>query len=759
MSNSTEQFRVTGITCASCAAIIERLLKKVEGIESVVVNVATEMATLTYDPAQVTIEQVNAVVKGHGYRFQTPKQKEAEQPKNDLHDERIEELEELKVKAIPAFIAAGITFVVMILEIGFEAIGQDFFIRENVLNIIQFAIATPIFFFTGGRFFAGLWRFIRHGRADMNSLVGIGTTVAYVYSTAILVIPELQTKIGLPNAVYFDAVIVVIGFVLFGKYLEITSKLKTGEAIEALMKLQAHVAHVKRGNEIVDISIDEVQAGDLCVVKVGEKIPVDGEVVEGISHVDESMITGESLPVQRVVGDVVIGATVNTEAVLIVKTKAVGSETVLSQIIRMVQDAQGSKAPIQRFADLIAAYFVPVVLVITVFAVIMWLTIGANAMGFQEAFPFAISALVGILVIACPCALGLATPTAIIVATGTAAKNGLLVKNAESLERAHAVNTIVFDKTGTLTEGKPTVTNRVVAKSEELSEDLLLQYAASVELMSSHPLGAAIVRGAQERGCPTIESKEAREVAGSGIVAKLNDEVWMVGTIKLLKDEGVSIDDALLVEVDALQNEAKTVVHVAKGETHIGILALADVIKKESIDGVTSLKKQGMEVVMMTGDNKTTAAAIAKELGIETVLAEVRPEDKANEVKKLQEDGHVVAMVGDGINDAPALAQADVGIAMSTGTDVAMESADITILHGDIRKVAQVIRISKRTLGIIKQNLFWAFFYNVIGIPLAAGLFFPFFGIMLNPAFAGMAMAFSSVSVLTNSLRLRKIKL
>jgi len=760
MSTTTDQFRVTGITCASCAAIIERALGKIEGIMSIAVNVATEMATMEYDPSQVTIEQVNNVLRGHGYEFLTPEQEKedvASGSESSLHDDREKELITLSRVAVPAFIAAAVVFVLMMTELLFGALDKEFFIPMRALNLIQFAIATPVFFLAGKRFFAGVWRFVRHGRADMNTLIGIGTTVAYLYSTAILLIPELHTRFGLPLAVYFDATIVVIGFVLFGKYLEVRSKLKTGEAIEALVQLQARVAHVQKGKDIVDVPIEEVMTGDICVVKVGEKVPVDGEVIEGESHIDESMITGESVPVKRSVGDAVIGATVNMEAVLRVKTTAVGEGTVLSQIIRLVQQAQGSKAPIQRFADLISAYFVPAVLVISVLAVVLWLTVGSNAMGFQEALPFAISAFVGVLVIACPCALGLATPTAIIVATGTAARNGLLVKNAESLERAHAVDTIVFDKTGTLTAGRPTVTDRVILPGVEMTKDELLQAVAGIEQLSSHPLATAIMNTAREEGCPVLSPEDVTEIPGQGMRATIKKEIWFVGNKHLMDEQGVAPSAGAEESALKMESEGKTVVYVGKGNQMVGVLALADEVRQEAIEGVKRLLKQGIHVVMLTGDNQATADAIANTVGITDVLAEVRPEDKAAKVKKLQADGHVVAMVGDGINDAPALAQADVGIAMSTGTDVAIESADITVLHGDIRKVADALQISRRTLRIIKQNLFWAFFYNVIGIPLAAGLFFPFFGLMLNPAFAGMAMAFSSVSVITNSLRLRRM--
>ncbi|PIW37287.1 MAG: copper-translocating P-type ATPase [Candidatus Kerfeldbacteria bacterium CG15_BIG_FIL_POST_REV_8_21_14_020_45_12] len=770
--STTNQFPVSGMTCASCAAIIERTLKKIDGITEVSVNVATENARVTYDEAVVTVEQMNNALKSHGYELQSVAPAAGEQPQSadpsghdmdmdmlgssHTEDQRRRDLVELRPKAVAAFAVAVVIFTIMIIEMGLMAFGFDFFIPERIWHVVQFAIATPILFWAGDRFFAGVWRFLRHGRADMNSLVGIGTTVAYLYSTALLLLPELHSNYGLPNAMYYDATIVVIGFVLFGKYLEVRSKLKTGEAIASLMKLQASVAHVQRGEDMVDVPIEQVQVGDLCVVKVGEKIPVDGVITKGSSHINESMITGESLAVNRTIGDQVVGSTINTESLITVKTTAVGKDTVLAQIINMVQEAQGSKAPIQRFADIISAYFVPIVLVIAVASFVLWLTVGSHYIGFAEAMPIAISALVGILVIACPCALGLATPTAIIVATGTAARHGVLVKNAESLERAHAVDTIIFDKTGTLTAGRPDVTDRIIAPGIDLSEDELLQYTASLELLSSHPLGASIVRSARKKGCPTVTVEEATEIAGGGIKGKISDSLWAVGTKELLADAGATLSVDLEAQLEALQATGKTVVHVARDGQHVGSIALADVIKEESLAGVKTLQKSGLTVVMLTGDNPITAKAIAEAAGITNYKAQVKPEDKAAEVKKYQEQGKVVAMVGDGINDAPALAQANIGIAMSTGTDVAMESADVTILHGDIRKVASALSLSGRTMRVIKQNLFWAFFYNAIGIPLAAGVLYPIFGWTLSPAFAGAAMAFSSVSVLTNSLRLRK---
>lgn len=752
-----EQFRVTGMTCASCAAIIERTLKKNEAIHSVAVNVATEQATVEYSNTPVALNDLNAALVTHGYTL-TPLQAAASSAigqtkpvvvENSLRKDREAEMQELRPKAVFAFGIAVVIFVLMITEIVLQAVSKEFFIPMHWWYVMQFFLATPILFWTGDRFFAGIVRFIKYRSADMNTLVGIGTTVAYVYSTVLLTIPELQEALGLPETLYFDVTIIVIGFVLFGKYLEVRSKLKTGEAIEALLKLQATTAHVKRGEQIVDVPLEQVQVGDLCVVKVGEKIPVDGEVIEGSTHIDESMLTGESMPVKRTAGEPVIGSTVNKEGVITLRAKHVGSDTVLAQIIRLVENAQGSKAPIQRFADIASSYFVPIVIAIAMLSLLLWLTVGSSLLTFGQALPLAISAFVGILVIACPCALGLATPTCIIVSTGTAARRGILIKNAESLELAHKVTAVVFDKTGTLTQGKPQVTDIAIVSGVRMTKDELLQAVATLEQYSDHPLATAIVNTTRDKGCPITQATDVKEIAGAGVQGVITGQTWLVGTEALLAEHSIMRCAELDEQTAALKADGKTVVYVAQNKQPIGILALADAIKSEAIAAVQSLQAMHIQVVMMTGDNQATAQAIAKQAGIQEVFAEVRPEHKAAKVKELQQQGKTVAMVGDGINDAPALVQADLGIAMSTGTDVAIESADITLLHGDIRKVYTALQLSKRTIRIIKQNLFWAFFYNVIGIPLAA------FG-MLNPAFAGMAMAFSSVSVLTNSLRLRR---
>lgn len=778
-----EQFRVSGMTCASCAAIIERTLKKIDGISAVTVNVATEQATVTYDPAFVTVDQMNVVLKGHGYTLESihdasstsgtthtqntttashdahgsmPVDEHAQHAAPGLRADREKELAALRPKALSSFSIALVIFAIMLTEITFGFFGKEFALSGRWLSLAQFILATPILFWAGDRFFAGIWRFVRYGRADMNTLVGVGTAVAYLYSAVIFLLPEVREQLGLPEDLYFDATIVVIGFVLYGKYLEIRSKIKTGEAIEALMKLQATIAHVKRNGQLMDVPLEEVQQGDVCVIRVGEKVPVDGVITEGTTHIDESMITGESVPVKRGVGDTVIGSTMNAEAAITITAQKVGADTVLAQIIRMVQEAQGSKAPIQRFADLISAYFVPIVVVIAVVSFVAWLTIGAKVYSFGEVLPIAISAIVGVLVIACPCALGLATPTAIIVSTGTAARRGILVKNAESLEIGHKVDTIIFDKTGTLTIGTPSVTDMLTTPHAQLTDDELIQHTASIEQFSNHPLAKAVVNTARQRACPTVDVTQSKEIAGAGVEGVMHGSRWMIGTAVLMQERGIPIDTALEQTADTWRSQGKTVVYTARDTQHVGILALADAIKPEAVEGIRTLKEQGKTLVMLTGDNQQTAAFIAQLAGIERFVAQVRPEHKAAEVKKLQEEGRVVAMVGDGINDAPALAQSDLGIAMSTGTDVAIESASITLLHGDIRKVATALALSKRTIRVIKQNLFWAFIYNIVGIPIAAGILYPAFGLLLNPAFAGLAMALSSVSVLTNSLRLRR---
>ena len=619
----------------------------------------------------------------------------------------------------------------------------------DVLNATLLILSSITIFWIGQPFLVGVWRFIKYRVANMDTLIGIGTLAAYLYSAVVTLFPSVKTSLGLPEYTYFDVTIVVIGFVTFGKYLESRSKFKTGEAIEKLLGLQAKTATVIREGKEVIISIAEVVVGDVVVVKPGAKIPVDGKIIEGVSSVDESMITGESIPTDKEVGDLVIGSTINKQGNFKMTALKVGSETMLAQIVKMVEDAQGSRAPIQALADKISAVFVPMVLGIAFVSLSSWLIFGIPALGSSMAISYGLLSFVGVLVIACPCALGLATPTAIIVGVGKGAENGILVKDAESLEVLSKVDTVVFDKTGTITNGKPIVTDVVVLENS-FPEDKILELAGSVEKLSEHPLAEAIVDFAKNKGLNILEVKDFTALEGIGVKGR-------IGEIEILirKPAGSDRDEQII----NLENQGKTVIIVQAGENKIAIIALSDTLKVESIATIAELKKKGVRTIMLTGDNLRAANYIAKLSGVDEIIGEVMPKDKQQKIIDLQAQGRIVAMVGDGVNDAPALAQANVGIAMATGTDVAMESAGITLLHGDIEKLMKAIDLSRYTIRTVKQNLFWAFIYNIIGIPVAAGVLFPFFGIVLNPIFAGIAMAGSSVSVVANSLRLKTKKL
>lgn len=591
----------------------------------------------------------------------------------------------------------------------------------------------------------------------MDTLIGLGTLTAYIYSSALVLFPEIIEKFGLPEASYFDVAIVVIGFVFYGKYLEARSKLKTGEAIEKLMDLQAKTAVVEREGNKIEIPIAEVVVNDIVLVKPGGKIPVDGVIVEGKSSVDESMITGEPIPVDKVIGDKVVGATLNKQGMLRIKATKIGADTLLASIIKMVEHAQGSRAPIQRIADKVSSVFVPTVLVIAVVAFLAWVLIGMNFMPLNEAVTLGLLSFVGILVIACPCALGLATPTAIIVGVGRGAQNGILIKNAESLEKLHKINTLVIDKTGTITKGKPEVTDIIIVSEEGITkESEILSILGSLEKNSEHPLALAVVEAATSQKLEFQKVDEFEAIEGMGLRGSINGIKFYAGNLTLMKKLGVTFDEQ---RIEHLAKQGKTPILLSTEKQLLAVIAISDKIKTEAVDTIKKLHKLGVRVVMLTGDNKNTAQFIADQVGIDMVFAEVLPQEKANKIKELQAQGLVVGMAGDGVNDAPALAQSDVGIAMGTGTDVAIESADITLLGGEIAKIPHAILLSKKTMTTIKQNLFWAFIYNIIGIPLAAGLFYPIWGVLLNPAFAGLAMALSSVSVVANSLRLRFVRI
>ncbi len=612
-------------------------------------------------------------------------------------------------------------------------------------NVWLFLMATPVQFIPGWRFYRGTWDAIKSRLANMDTLIAVGTSAAWVYSTVVTFFPSVFPEGG----VYFDTAALIIGLVLLGKLLEDIAKGKASEAIRKLMDLQPRMARVIRNGREKEVPVELVQEGDLVIVRPGEKIPVDGEVVEGYSSVDEKMITGESIPVEKKVGDVVIGATINKAGMLRFKATKVGADTTLSQIVKLVEEAQISKAPIQRLADTISAYFVPAVMVIAIASFIAWYSLGAKP------FTFSLTIFISVLIVACPCALGIATPTAIMVGTGKGAENGVLIKSSEYLEKAHKLDTIVFDKTGTLTKGQPEVTDIVAAKTYE--EKDVLKYAAIAEKGSEHPLGEAILREASRKGVEVPNPNFFEAVPGQGVRATYAGKDTLLGNRKLMTENKISIED-FEEKISTLEGEGKTVMITAVDKQVAGVVAVADTLKEHSIEAVKQLQKMGIETIMLTGDNRRTADAIAKKLRIKRVLSEVLPAEKAEEIKKLQQEGKIVGMVGDGINDAPALAQSDIGIAIGSGTDVALETGGIVLIKDDIRDVVASIQLSRNTVGKIKQNLFWAFFYNTALIPVAAGILYPFFRILFNPVFAAVAMAFSSVTVVTNSLLLRRFK-
>jgi len=611
-------------------------------------------------------------------------------------------------------------------------------------NVWLFLLATPVQFIAGWRYYKGTLDAIKSRTANMDTLISTGTSAAWLYSTIVTFLPG----VFLNGEVYFDTAALIIALILLGKLLEEIAKGKASEAVRKLMDLQPPIARVVRDSEEKEIPVELVHVGDVVVVRPGEKIPVDGVVLGGHSAVDEKMITGESIPVEKQVGDEVIGATINKAGMLKFRATKVGADTTLSQIIKLVEEAQIARAPIQRLADVVASYFVPAVILIAVLSFLAWYLVG------RMGFAFALTTFISVLIIACPCALGIATPTAIMVGTGKGAENGILIKGGEYLEKAHKLQAVMFDKTGTLTKGEPSVTDIVTAR--DMDEEELLFLAASVERHSEHPIGLAVVQKAKEGGIELAEPTDFEAIAGHGVKAKIDGRQVTLGTLKLMEDEHVSLSKDFEKRANELFDQGKTLSFVAVNKELRGIIAVADTLKSNAVEAVKRLREMGIEVIMLTGDNRRTAEAIAKKAGIDRYLAEVLPEDKTNEIKKLQEEGKVVAMVGDGINDAPALAQSDVGIAIGSGTDVALETGGIVLIKDDLRDVVASIQLSRHTVRKIKQNLFWAFFYNVAFIPVAAGVLYPFFKILLSPIFAAVAMASSSVTVVTNSLLLRR---
>lgn len=734
---------IQGMECASCVQAIEKALQRTNGVVKASVNLATGKARVEYLPSETSFAELKKSIESTGYKVLEVSSKEEAKDVERIIREK--EYKKLKIKFLIGAVLGLIIFLGSMRHWfpWVPALLSDYF--------VLWAIATPVQFWIGWQFYRGAWGSFRHRNADMNTLIAVGTSAAYLYSVAATLVPSFFEKGGIRPEVYFDTSALIIVLILLGKLLEARAKGQTSEAIKKLMGLQAKIARVIRNGREQDIPVEEVLVGDFVLVRPGEKIPVDGVVEEGKSAVDESMITGESIPAKKVPGDEVMGATINKTGSFKFKATKVGKDTALAQIIKLVQDAQGSKAPIQRLADVISGYFVPIVISIALATFVIWFNFGPSPV-----LTFALLNFVAVMIIACPCALGLATPTAVMVGTGKGAEKGILIKGGESLETAHKLDTIVFDKTGTLTKGEPEVTD--IITGDGFSEEEVLRFTASAEKASEHPLGEAIIKRANERRLVLEEPKDFIAIEGHGIEATVDGKSVLVGNLKLMNERKIEVGE-LQKEAEDLAGESKTPIYVSLNGKTAGLIAVADALKENSILAVKRLKNLGLEVVMLTGDNRKTAEAIGRKAGIDRVLSEVLPEDKVQEIKRLQSKGMRVAMVGDGINDAPALAQADVGIAIGSGTDVAMEASDITLIKGDLNGVVSAIGLSRKTIRVIKQNLFWAFFYNTLGIPIAAGILYPVFGVLLNPIFASAAMAFSSVSVVSNSLRLRRAKI
>ncbi len=745
------ELALVGMTCTNCANTIERRLQKTEGVLQATVNYASEKAVVQYAPGVTGRAELVAAVRKAGYDVVETAAGE------DVEDAEAA-AREAEVRHQWRRFIVGLVFSLplFLLSMSRDVGWLPQWAHDPWVNWLFLLLATPVQFYVGKDYYVGGYKSLRNGSANMDVLVAMGSSVAYFYSVAVLLAKTFWRTDALGAHVYFETSAVIITLIVLGKLLEARAKGRTSEAIKKLIGLQAKTARVVRDGREMDIPIQEVVTGDVVVVRPGEKIPVDGLIIDGRSTIDESMITGESLPVAKKVGDEVIGATINKQGLFKFEATKVGKETALAQIIKLVEQAQGSKAPIQRVVDQVAAYFVPFVIGLAALTFVIWLLAGAG-------FVPALIRLTAVLVIACPCAMGLATPTSIMVGVGKGAENGILFKNSAALEQAHLLNAIVLDKTGTITKGEPAVTDVIASGLDSAASDELLRLAASAERGSEHPLGEAIVRSANEKGLLLSEPAAFEGIAGHGIRAEVDGHQVLLGNLRLMQREAVALN-GLGPKAELLQNQAKTAMWLAVDGQASAVIGVADTIKDSSPAAVSALKEMGLTVVMMTGDNRATAEAIAAEVGIERTLAEVLPGDKAAHVAKLQQEGYRVAMVGDGINDAPALAQADVGIAIGTGTDVAMETADVTLMRGDLRSVPQAIRLSRGTMRNIKQNLGWAFGYNTALIPIAAGILAPFawapeFLRQLHPILAAGAMAFSSISVVSNALRLRRLKL
>ncbi|TCD48942.1 cadmium-translocating P-type ATPase [Chlorobium sp. N1] len=736
--------------CASCAAIIEKRLTAIEGVRHAEVNFATEKATVELDSRAPSLDSINDRLRPLGYLLLDETHDQGAAESETAHQATPKEREEAKElrknrNTVRLALPSAILMVALMLY------GMLFRpLPHTLYNPLAMILATIILFGPGRTFLRGVASFLRYGAATMDTLVGLGTATAYGYSAAITLFPPVRDFLGAGTHTYFDTTIIVIGFVLSGKYLESRSKTRTGETIEKLIGLQTKSALLVRDGKETLVDVSEVRRGSLLRVKPGAVIPVDGIIAAGDGTIDESAVSGEPVPVDKGPGDSVTGGTINRRGSFTFTAMQVGSKTMLSRIIAMVEEAQGSRAPIQNLADRVAAVFVPVVLVLALLDLLLWLTLGTRFMGFTEALPLALNSFIAILVIACPCALGLATPTAIIVGVGRGAENGILIRNAEALEKLAVADTVVFDKTGTVTTGRPAVTD-IVALDTGTAASRILQLAASVERLSEHPLAGAIVEAAERDGTELLECSQFRSEEGLGVSALVEGR-----EVRVRKP---TAGESARPEAAALLEEGKTVAVLEREGRAIAILALADTIKENARSAVEALKRQGIQTVMITGDRAETAEHIAREAGIDTVISGVLPAGKAERIANLQQEGRTVAMVGDGINDAPALAVADAGIAMATGTDIAIAAAGVTILKGDVGKVPLAIGLSRATLRVVKRNLFWAFFYNILAIPLAGGAFYPIFGLLLHPALAGTAMAGSSLSVVASSLWLKRMKI
>lgn len=771
--HATTLISIRGMHCASCVDKIERALQHTPGVVRASVNLASEEALVEYQPQQTNLNDFKEAIAATGYEVVEPS---AKGPENADQQRQQSELSELKWKLI---VSALLSVLIML-----GSMPHMLPIPRLSHPLVLLLLTTPVQFWAGEQFYRGAWTAIRHGSSDMNTLIAIGTSAAYFYSVIAVFFPHFFTTAGQTPQLYFDSAAMIIALILLGRFLETRAKHRTSDAIRRLLGLQPQTACVLRDKTEIEIPVAQVQVGDLVVVRPGEKIPVDGTIIDGSSAVDESMLTGESLPVDKQVGASVIGASLNKTGAFLFQATKVGHDTALAQIVLLVRQAQGSKAPIQRLADRVAGIFVPTVIAVAVLTFVVWYAIGP-----APSLNFALMNFVAVLIIACPCALGLATPTAILVGTGRGAEHGILIKGGEVLEKVHTLTTIVFDKTGTLTTGKPQVTDVVVfnvrrpasgiqrqetknrkqktklaASFSDAGRETLdftfqtsevLRLAASVEWQSEHPLGEAIVRKAGEQDIELAEIDNFQAIPGQGVEARVHGYHVLLGNRRLLQERNIALGEGD-AQAQAFATAGKTPMFVVIDGQLAGIIAVADVPKPGATEAIAALHRQGLEIVMLTGDNQRTAEAIARQTGITQIIAEVLPQDKATAIRKLQSAGQIVGMVGDGINDAPALVQADVGIAVGTGTDVAIEAADITLMRSDVRDVATALSLSHQTIQVIRQNLFWAFIYNVIGIPLAAGVLYPAFHILLHPMFAALAMALSSVSVVMNSLRLRQ---